>query len=382
MKNYTSILLLFFGLLFSCKESEEPSIETEVELEQFERHDHFLFNFGYSDVQRIKVIGDRMLFSNKTNPGYMDNSGEIIQLCCSRNNNMDLRQSLSSQYIVAADQSLNVYNIYDVNESRSSSLFLDRLISHENYVRVNPSVSLSNFEMNEDHLISSLIVDGVNGIYIFDFEKHFSLFGTVESGNDVIKVDIPTSSQNFGPTFYKVDAFEDGWIASINNIDFSSNGTYFIDKAGRAELLYSQDDLSYFGHAFTSEGQLLLGGFRELRVSSDQSRDNFYFIITSFNNFKFRLIQDRLVIWNPNFAEFYEVEGYKADEELVVRRLNNEGVEFTKLNDIAEFNGKVYLATTQGLFSKSLEGFWDSFPEQDGVIAVDDFMEGLEMRKF
>ena len=86
------------------------------------------------------------------------------------------------------------------------------------------------------------------------------------------------------------------------------------------------------------------------------------------------MVEDRLVIWNPNFAELYEVQGFRGQDEVVIRRINNLGIEFSKLNDVAEFNGEVYVATTQGLFTKSLEGFWDDFPEGELSSTASDFI--------
>ena len=54
-------------------------------------------------------------------------------------------------------------------------------------------------------------------------------------------------------------------------------------------------------------------------------------------------------------------------------------MEFSGLNDLQVFNGKVFAATSQGLFTKSLEGFWDSAMEPKELnVEVKAFLEGID----
>lgn len=380
MKSQVGLLFILFALIFSCNEAEEPILELEEELEQFERIENSNFNFVNSDVQRIKVVGDRLFYSHKTNPGYIESDGEVVQLCCLNNNNMDFRQAFSSNYIVAADRSLEIFNVYDINEGTSGFLSFTGIVPFENSARINTFHRESNFELNNDHLIASLTVDGVSSIYIFDLTKQFDLFQPVVP-SEAIKVEFPNDLPDLGSRFIKVNAFNDGWIASVLTGNTGGSGTYFIQKDGSFERLFALDDLVYSGHAYTSEGQLLLGGEGEIRISENESLDRFYRGLNASTNIRFRLIGDRLVIWNPNLSTLYEVESFKGPEEATLRILNTRGIEFSNVNDIAEFNGRVYLATSQGLFTKSLEGFWDSLPEDEVSSLELDFMEGVQMEK-
>lgn len=380
MKNNISILFAFIVLIFSCSESEEPLSLTK-EGAQFERVENFLFNYANSDVQRIKVIGDRLIFSNRSNPGYIDSTGEIVQLCCLSANSLDFRQSLSSRYIVAANRSLGFYTVYDIEEGNSGGLSLSQLFPSENSVQINLDQDKSNFDLNDDFLLASLKIDGVNRIFIFDLKEHFSLYGQPLNTKDPVEVKIPTINPQIGPAFLNVDAFEDGWIASILTADQSTNGTYFIRKDGSYELLFPLFDFSYTDHEYTSQGQLILGGSREVRISQNERIDGINYVVNSSSNFRFGIIDDRLVVWPQNGSAIYELEGYMGPDEIIFKPIKNTGLEFSKLNEIAVFNGKVYLATTQGLFTKSLEDFWDFVPEEDVSFTDQDFLNQIEVTK-
>lgn len=380
MKNYIFKLFTIFALFFSCNESEEPE-EAIIEEKQFERVENFLFNYEDSDVQRIKVIGDRLIFSNRSNPGYIDSIGEVVQLCCFNSNSVDFRQSFSSKYIVAANRSLRFYSVYDVEGGISGGLSLSQLIPSENSVQISLSQDRSNFDLNDDLFITTLQVDGVNRIFIFDLKEHFWLYGQPLEVKEPVEVKIPSINPQIGPFLINVDAFEDGWIASISTADQTTNGTYFIRKDGSYELLFPLVDFTYTDHEYTSKGQLLLGGSREVRISQNERIDGINYKITSSNNFKFGIIDDRLVVWPQNGSTIYELEGYMGPDEIVFKPIKNIGLEFSKLNEIAFFNGKVYLATTQGLFTKSLEDFWDFIPEEEISSFDQDFINQIEINK-
>ncbi len=381
MKTNICYFSLLFLILLSCKETEEPILETP--LEQFKRFEHPMFNYGFSDVQRLKVIGERMFYAHKTNPGYLTIDEDIVQLCCARNNNMDFRQVLSEKYIVAVDGSLQTFNVYDVENSRTGFIPFQNLISYETSARVNGGLNLfstaRNFEVNGNHLIASLIVDGQRKIYIFDLTRHVNFVGLVDQ-EGVIEVDFPNNPSVNGVELIKIDAFEDVWITSAFNFSQDFNGTYLIQKNGTNQRLFNQENFIYQGHKFGNNGYLFVGVDRNILVSYSGTLDDFDFEITGNNNLRFRIIQDRLVVWQPSFAGLIEVSGYDPETlEIKARILNNQGIEFSRINDIDEFNGKVYISTTQGLFTKSLESFWDSLPEEDLDQASMEFLNQFDL---
>ncbi len=369
------------ALMISCQEVQEP-VEIVEELEKFERFDDFNFKWQNSNVTRIKAIDDRLYYAHQTNPGYISTDMTVTQLCCMRNNNLDFRQSLSKDYIAAVDRSLSGYHIYTVNGGGNSGfLDLNRLLENlEGRKAVSYNGTWGSFDINGTKMLAH-IQFGKLGLFIFDLEKNTNFVGVIPS-KDVIKVEFSTntSSDNSNRVF-KLDAFKDGWIASVRTGEVNVSPNYIISKEGAVRRFTFGEDLNrtYLGHAFTSDGKLLLNGDRHIYFSESEDVDNLSLLVSINNFFRMRLIEDRMVIWHPSFADIFELEHYDSgDPELFnVRKLNNEGIELSGLNELQVFSGKVFAATSQGLFTKSLEGFWDSAPEP-----ADDqeqaFLDGIE----
>lgn len=381
--------LLIIGLFISCQEVQEP-VQVEDELEIFQRFDNFNFKWQNSNVTRIKAIDDRLYYAHRINPGYITANLEAQQLSGWRYNLLDFRQSLASDYIAAVDRSLRGFNIYDTGGRRNLGfLSLNALLQDlEGPITVSLNIqNLGNFEINDGKMLANIQFGGTsffkNSVYIFDLENNTNFAGVIPS-NDVIKVDFPENTHSSaGDIIYKVNAFQDGWVASASTGDLNSSPNYLISKNGTVQnfTLTEVPNSVYMGHEFASDGRLIMNVERHIFISESGEVKDLKLHISIDNLFSMRLIEDRMVIWNNNFAAIYEVENFDTrDPEIFnIRKLNNEGIESSGLNELQVFNGKVFAATSQGLFTKSLEGFWDSAPEPKEVdVQEQAFLDGIK----
>ncbi|TVP46146.1 MAG: hypothetical protein EA341_14360 [Mongoliibacter sp.] len=384
--------LISIVLMLSCQEVEEPvQADKEIELEKFQRFDNFNFRGQNSNVTRIRTIGDRLYYAHRINPGYLTTDLEAQQLSGWRDNLLEFRQSLSSDYIAAVDRSLRGFNIYDTGGNRNLGfLSLDNLLEDlEGHKTVSLNInSLGNFEINDGKMLANIHIVGSpfsrNSAYIFDLEKN-TIFNGVLPNKDVLKVDFPENThRSDGDRIFKVNAFRDGWIASASTGDLNSSPNYLISKDGSVKnfTLNDRPNAVYMGHEFTSDGKLIMNVERHIYISESGKVEDLKPHISIDNFFNMRLIDDRMVIWNNRGARFYEVENFDShDPEIFnIRKLNNEGIEKSGINELELFNGKVFAATSQGLFTKSLENFWDSAPEPEEEDAQGKaFLEGIEL---
>lgn len=391
MNSLKKIILGLFslGIFISCEESPEPQIE--VELEKFERFDDFNFKWQNSNVKRIKTIDDRLYYAHRTNPGYISSDMTVNQLCCLRNNQIDFRQSLSKDYIATVDRSLSGYHIYRVDESGNTGfLDLNRLFQDLEGRKAVAGFGLGvdgSFDINGTKMLANIVIGSNNtgSLYIFDLEQNTNFVGVIPSQN-VIRVEFPDTDPNNSNKVIRLDSFEDGWIASVDTGNFNFSN-YFISKEGTVRRFTFGDDLNrtYLGYQITANGKLIMNGDRHIYISESGDVDNLSLLASINNFFKISLIEDRLVIWHPSFGEIFELENYASrDPDLFkVRKLNNEGMEFSGLNELQVFNGKVFAATSQGLFTKSLRGFWDSAIEPEGENAeIKSFIEVIEFHNY
>lgn len=367
---YLIILHLILGIVSSCQEPENPG-EPVIELEKFERFDDPHFNFRGSIVNNIKVINDQLFFSHASNPGFITADMTVNQLCCVRPNQMEFRQSLTKQYIASVDRNLFGFYIYRNQGNGGVGLLdLNRLIQLPGG---RPKVSsspnrLKNFDINNGKLLAAVDLIGDRfdrGIYLFDLEKNTNFVGIIPD-TTAIKitppmVDNPTiEGLN---TIQQIDAFQDGWLVSTLNQNF------FVGQDGSATPFDLKDGngnfTPYFGHVFTSDGKLLVSSFRNIFISQSGNLNDLELRITFNSSPELFMHAERLIIWITGASSLAEVENYTTLDPAIfkIRQLNSEGINFSQLFALQEFQGKIFAATNQGLFTKSVNSIWDSAPE-------------------
>lgn len=381
---YLILVLLIVCFLSSCQDPEND-LEPIIELEKFERFEDPHFNFRNSIVNNIKVIDDLLFFAHSSNPGYITQDLKVNQLCCSRNNQMEFRQSLTKDFIATVDRNLFGFYIYRNRDNGSVGLLdLDQLISvPQGRALISSSpFRLKNFDINNGKLLASIDMIGETfsrQLYLFDIEKNTNFLGVIND-RTVINV-LPHGSINPTTTglniIQQIDAFQDGWIVSTIDQNFyvgpDGGITPFDLRDGNGNVT------QYFGHVFTSKGKLIVKTFRNIFISETGNLQDLELRITLNSLIEFFIHDDRLVIWNSGLPYLSEVENYDKSnpEEFRIRLLNSSGLSFSEIYALQEFGGKIFAATNQGLFTKSLESFWDSAPENDPALSAEQLLNGI-----
>lgn len=380
------LVLSFLPLLFlfsACSDDDLP--DASLEREGFKRHENLNFNRENTNVKNIQRIGDRLFYSHRTNPGFIDQDGEVHQLCCLSYNHMDMNQTFSEKFIVSAGHDLRGFRVY-VADDRSfgeygSISFPELDVHSEENILIHFDRERNNFALNGDHLIASVYSLDNNflsapDIFIYDLEKHTNFFGTPESSEGVIKLDfsafldLPDAQ---GARIGHASAFEDGWIISVFFQQTWRHGTFFVKKDGALSqlVLFNQqnsEQFFYTGHTFLDNGQLFVisNGKTLLHSETGQLADLKKVGVLN-QRYTPYSIGNRLVLTVLRSDIFLEVEGILDREpvEWEFRRLDDTNIAFSSINAIAKFRDKVYVATSIGLFTKSEEAFWDSYVEKD-----------------
>jgi len=375
--NFSFCILLFLFLASGCM--NEEVIEPVVEKETFQRHENSNFNYTNVNVKHIQVIGERLFYSNSTNPGFIDRSGEVNQLCCLIHNNNDMKQSFSEKFIVGTYVNLTGFSVYKTDRSGSGNINFSLLDIHQNNNTSVPFQSYGrNYALNDELLLATVSEDYSHSIYIYDVERHTNFVGMPKDKEGVIRVDFSRFSnpeaQHYSSA-WNVDAFKDGWIVTARLNNPYNNGTYFVRKDGTVEkldIMVDNNPFAYENHAVMDNGQLFMMANRKLFVSRTGELKDLQPMADTGNVLKIQSVGNRLVIYHPVFHVFHEVEGvlHEDAEEWNLRRLDDTNLSFSSINDIVAFGDKVYVATSIGLFTKSLDGFWDSYEESDNTVNI------------
>lgn len=368
-------MLLLLCIASGCM--SEEIIEPVIEKETFQRHENSNFNYINVNVKHIQVIGERLFYSHSTNPGFIDRSGVVKQLCCMSQNNYDMKQSFSEKYIVSASAHLKGFSVYKTDNNGAGFLSFEVLDIHQNK---NTSIPFSSwgrkYALNAEHLFATVFENNQYRSYIYDVEAHTNFVGLYKR-EGVIKVDFSAyinTNISYNASVKNVNAFKDGWIVTAQLSNPSNDGTYFVRKDGSVEkldMMVNNGPFAYDNHTIMDNGQLFMMANRILFVSRTGELKDLQPMADTGNVLKIQSVGNRLVIYHPVFHEFHEVEGVLDEEaeQWTLRRLDDTNITFSNINDIVAFGDKVYVATSIGLFTKSLEGFWDSYEEPENAVS-------------
>jgi hypothetical protein len=361
---FTSLMLIFN---VSCNDDIDNHVPISEETVSFERHPNLLFN--RADVGNLEVIGDRLYYSNVSNPGYFDSNGIQHQFSM-RSFDMRFSHSFSetltagvlnnrNSLIIMPNFNYADNNVATITPLNIPNLPLDTQLK-EGWLEV------PNFAFNENFIISTwernLFFPGIEAIdntFILELNLVNSTFGVhVDRQNPVLRkilldLEIDGRSRLDLITAY---SWEDGWIIS-GSISGLQN-SFFVTKEGKATPLGNiYERFVILSLIKGPEGELFLTTEDEIFYSPDGDIFNLISIATSNQFLRIQFIQDRLVTYAGR-DNIYEILNYKDPENIEIKELENLGLQGLWVKDIEFFNNQVYVATNGGLFLKDLEDFW------------------------
>lgn len=368
--SFNFFLILTF--MVACNENmgdNEPLVEQTV---RFERHPNLLFS--RADVGNLEKIGDRLYYSNVSNPGYFDSEGIQHQFSM-RSFDMRFSHSFSdnltagvlnnrNSLVIMPNYNYASNNVVTLTPLNIPNLPLDAQLK-EGWLEV------PNFAFNENFIISSwernLFFPGIESIdntFILELNVVNSSFGPqVDRQLPVLRKILLDLEIDGNKRLDLITAFnfKNGWIIS-GSISGLQN-SFFITKEGQATPLRDLNERFVILSLIQSlEGELFLTTENELFYSPDGDIFNLKSIATSNQFLRVQLIQDRLVTWAGR-DNIYEILNYKDSENIEIKELENLGLEGLWVKDLEFFNDQIYVSTNGGLFLKDLEDFW-TFKEE------------------
>jgi hypothetical protein len=368
-KSFLAILVLF-----SCHEKEDHIPLAKVEI--FERVSDGSFNYNSANVKKIESLDGKLFYSHRSNPGYLDSAYNVIQLCCSAINNNELNQSFSNEYIVGAGNYLTSFNVYSVKDDHSTGfIYLQKFLGQDFQKVFLDSRAKDLFDLNENFLLTPVYVGTKQELYIFDLDRHVNFFGGPQDTTGIIKVNFPSVGQSESPDISnvgKLKRFEDGWLVALySGSTVPIRGTYFIDKKGQATKVESDpEEIFYYGgHTYLENGKLIVWTWNKIYLSETGSMNGIRPIANIPLPFEFRAIGNRLAMFLPSAESILELENIENYKEgpLMVQQLDNQGIEFSNVNEIRLFGDKVFVATSIGLFTKSVSEFFTPKKEDENT---------------
>ncbi|SMD45622.1 hypothetical protein SAMN00777080_4280 [Aquiflexum balticum DSM 16537] len=373
LKKYSKLIeLSFFACLMlifnvSCNDDIDNHVPIKEDTVPFERHPNLLFS--RADVGNLEVIGDRLYYSNVSNPGYFDSEGIQHQFSM-RSFDMRFSHSFSdnltagvlnnrNSLVIMPNYNYASNNVVALTPLNIPNLPLDAQLK-EGWLEV------PNFAFNENFIISSwernLFFPGIEPIdntFILELNVVNSSFGPhVDRQLPVLRkilldLEIDGRSRLDLITAY---SWEDGWIIS-GSISGLQN-SFFVTKEGKATPLRNiYERFVILSLIKGPEGELFLTTEDEIFYSPDGDIFNLISIASSNQFLRIQFIQDRLITWAGR-DNFYEILNYKDPENIEITELENLGLQGLWVKDIEFFNNQVYVSTNGGLFLKGLEDFW------------------------
>lgn len=371
------IVILLFG---SCTDPVEPSITPEIE--NFSLVDLGQGALNNDQVFGLEVFEDKMFFLNQSIPGFIDSNGMTDFSCCLNSGiNSNFRPSFATNYILQPIENLIGFVVYPIDffgglralnfeELLGESGKNARIVSGNQPLPINLE---RNFELNGNYLMLNVTTeDGIDRIWILeiDFGDGFGslkLINKIEITSESLGV--TTGNPQIGLVIRSVKTLEDRWIAHISKSgeDTASGGSYIISKEGSIQKLFgSQTGDSNFGfYDFTkiSPNDFLITESPIGRISYSNSLiSSTPQLIAEFNGpLIIRYFEEKAVFFIPGQSLIASLENFKTDgaSNYQTMELDRTGLNSNRIYDLQFFNGKVYVATDNGIYSKSIENFWE-----------------------
>ena len=342
MKNVVTLLLLAaITLTYGCGSDDDGP--TAVEPSAWEEDERFLFENkvqfnSFADDENLFFMG-RQFMSHITIADGMEQieiSGFFLQ------HSTQFQMPVSSELFLTANERIALITSTQNPVSDVSNFYLDM-------EKVDPG--FQGFDFPHFSRSQAMAINSRNQCLIpYVTEGHWNLLladVTLRANEIVDTLQTQIYSQpnvSFGWT--RLNVFDDVFYVS------RLNGTYRIDATREMRQV---TDVGFY-RMFEVDDTLYGLDFDELYASQDGITWAFIGNLDPvFSELKFTKIENKTIAFR--FSQIWIVE--ETAEGFNITELDNEGLFGHQINSIAVFNGKVYLSTFSGVFSKDLEDFFE-----------------------
>lgn len=334
-------LLSFCTLFYSCKDDDQP----EPEVEQF--------------VEETRLSGrERIVLNCKTQGNGLITKG-IGRMDYFFSDGTNKRYSLSvSDFSILHKPP--IYKNYYLNFLSPDRLYLQTLGagSQGDYIRM--------LELDSTFTNFIFVNNWVNECILFtENDEMWVAYGSFSKGRvytRFLKVNLKFNGHH---TYEIVVPSEDittisSWYLLDNELYVSNGGyTYKISKDGTTKEIIQDGIFRMF-----ELNDILWGiGYSDWIYSSSDGGENWELFssdrIESLSLFCFENIDGRVLgYWRGGLIELSSETTDDGSITLSTRNINMTGMDNTEITSVAKFNGRYYVGTFNGLFSKSEENFF------------------------
>lgn len=375
MNNNLKNLLLSFLLiglasfLVSCNDDIDEPMEEEA-IVRFERNTNL--SWGRAHVGLLSKIDDRLFYSNINNPGFFDAEGRQNQFAF-RSFDMRFGHVFTKYFTVGvSDNRRSLLIIPNINYASNRTISLGEGRIPEltpDFLLVPGWSEVPNFSLNDNFLISSW--ENANpreNVNVFILELN-AVDNNLGEGGKIVSFTEPILNKI--PIDYTIDGFrmsqlisafpfEDGWIVSADIAGLQP--AFFVEKNGNVTPLFSDNRrFAIFGLQQSESGELFVANENGFYFSPSGNPTELNQIASVNATLRFKLIDDRLVVW-AGTDSLFELKDFKNPDNIRLVELENEGLQGLLVKDVELFQGEFYVATNAGLFLKSEEDFWTEKP--------------------
>ncbi|MGD1840614.1 MAG: hypothetical protein ACFB0B_06920 [Thermonemataceae bacterium] len=356
MKNlfhlFTYVCLVL--VLLACKQEDEEVMPEVVATDQWQLDERFLFDRKaqyntYLDTERnaLYFMGSRYFSKISMEEGEEGISSFIPGLF----HPLDARMPISSNIFTTGDGGrVRFIPTEDPISNFTFSLDLEEFI---------PNYGSFNFP----HYLTSeaILINSKNECLIPYYIKEDNLLinsnllkvdltverlGARDVAIDTVKTQIIELPYEFSNSIITMQLLDDNFYVTTGSM-----GTYKVKDSG--ELTKVLDERLY--RIFKVDGQIFGFGWQEMYTSSDGlSWTKIADIDPVFQSINMVEIEGRTIGHRTDQIFLFTIE----DNTLSIVELTNEGLEGNQITSVAAFNGKVYVTTLSGVFTKSIEDFF------------------------
>jgi hypothetical protein len=369
--------LVFIILIGSCAEPNEPLVESDFE--NFSLVDLGDANLNNAQFFGLEVFEGKMFFLNQSIPGFIDLNGQTDFSCCLNSGiNRNFRPSFTTNYILQPIENLIGFLVYPNFFGGLRALNFEELLGDDGknarIVSGNQPLPINlerNFDLNQNHLILNVTTDdGIDRIWILelDFGDGFNTIKLIDKIEITPEnLGITPGNPQIGLVITSIKKLEDHWVAHISKSreDVTLGESYIITKDGDLQKLFGSqnNDFSFYDYTKISPNDFLITESPVGRISYSNSLvSSSPQLIAEFNGpLIIRYFEEKAVFFIPGQSLIASLENFKIDgaSNYQTMELDRTGLNSSRIYDLQFFNGKVYVATDNGIYSKSIENFWE-----------------------
>jgi hypothetical protein len=350
------LFLCPFLFLTACSDKDEPTPETEKAI--FSRNPELVRERAH--VTNLKVIGNKLYFGNANWPGFIGQDGKMVTFCANSTYYDLAEQQIVDGYILTAQENRQALVL---SSHQNCSADIIRYPDYDATVEIMPYRSAT-FGLNEDQILAFFRIPnkGIRAVmFKIELPSSSNLYKAKVLDIKVLEPDFVETSMS--P--YSVLKHLDGWL--VGTVTNGVRQQFFVTKDGTFEevklpgidfeiILFNYED-SKGDVYFTTERNIIYKAER-----GDLTKLRF---LTQTNHlFKVSVIGEKLIFYNNFKGQLFEGIQDSKGAFTEFKELDNEGLEYTAIQGVELFNDLVYVATSEGLYSKPLKEFW-SYKEEE-----------------